>query len=323
MMGGNLIDFLWNYFHKIKVFKKTYIALIFYLIPSSTIWTSTNKDWDLIRKLNLPKFLDSFTYRWYDFLYPKNLIYYTNSEVKEIIPDNKALILDSLPNWKTFSDYTLEEKKVLFSHIFQEWIATDAWFEIDKKFSWEWICLQRILTIWYHEGGFKFWIRNSDPVSWYNIWTLQIWWANSTKESTENRFNKLMIIWLNYIRNNLLMNISNDFDLNSLSDPQKELLAHIWHIYERADFSDKLFTKLADFKMKVDELIRFISIDIQWWIPNIWITVSKAEKESNLTNLIVLKAKEVWEIYKKSWWVRWIFHSMFNDLSSKISKKSS
>ncbi|EKE26402.1 MAG: hypothetical protein ACD_4C00303G0001 [uncultured bacterium (gcode 4)] len=171
-------------------------------------------------------------------------------------------------NWsdtiKKLKDLNFPESKKLLISIFGEW----AWSELLAKLDW-WstYLIKRMIALAYHEGWFKFGRRNMDPKSWFNIWTFQIWGAWSNEQSSLEKYNKCLNIWTR-----MAEEMKIDVDFASLTNAQKDLIAHMWYI--KSDrWWDATFEKLKDPNLNYEQTIELMSKKIQWWIKAIWKSV--------------------------------------------------
>ena len=211
---------------------------------------------------------------------------------------NKGLIAQpqtqtQTQDWTKLNDWTLYNQKT--GEVKQAWTWTTWWGWVWKYTIWNkwftewtwtsilntidptWTLYKRMLALWMQEWWLTFekdwWMRTNQalvvdkatwklvrwPNTWLDIGTFQIhWW--SEKEAWD-KFNNNLVKW-SEIANQIWMNI----DINSLSNQDKQIIAHIWYINNRFPWA---LESLSNPNIQGNDLWRLIE-KIQWSVKGSW-----------------------------------------------------
>lgn len=161
---------------------------------------------------------------------------------------------------KKLKDLDFWETKKLLISIFWEWPWTNLIIKLDN---WSTFMIKRMVALAFHEWWFKFWRRNPDPSSGFNIWTFQIWWSWSTEADSLRKYNNCLSYWVNMAEEKWI-----DVNFADLSNAQKDLLAHMWYIQTQR-WWEETFEKLRNPNLNYSEVVELMSKKIQWWIKDI------------------------------------------------------
>ncbi len=171
---------------------------------------------------------------------------------------------------KLMADLNSKESIGLAKKIFHEWPATNLLIELD---GWSGDMIKRMIALWYHEWKLVFnrWFStgwDKDPSSWRNLWTFQIWWRDSTFESSFRKYESCFDAWIR-----LAKQYGITIDYSALDDPgQKDLITHLWYIQSQRGGS-ATFEQLRNPNLSESQLIALMHSKIQGWIAAIWESV--------------------------------------------------
>jgi len=170
-------------------------------------------------------------------------------------------------DFKLLKDLNLPESIKLLKDVFWEWPWTDLLIKIDDGSTF---AIKRMIALGKHEWELRFGCQNKDPKSWQNIWTFQIWWAKSTKESSLNKYLNCIDVWVN-LAESFWINI----DYKALVDnpAQRDLIAHMWFIKWKPWYNS-IIEDLKNPNLSKEKLIYLMSTRIQVWIQAVWIKVN-------------------------------------------------
>ena len=148
--------------------------------------------------------------------------------------------------------------------------------------------VKRQLALGLHEGRLDFGRENPDPKSGYNFGTFQIGGAESTRQTSQERYNRL----INRGIANYEELTGETIDRARLTPADKDIFSHIGHLEERSTFpvvngfysnETGIFRDLADPSLDGAELRRFMSRTVQGGILDIGESVDRwTDRENGL-----------------------------------------
>lgn len=173
---------------------------------------------------------------------------------------------------KNLKELNFEEAKILANKIFGDGPATNLLFAMSNNTP---AMILRSIALAKHEGGLKFWLKNTDPnkkSAQINIWTFQI---SAKKNEIVNKRNKNLEEGLLLLKEHNIsyeeayfkkLNNYNDETWDSTQQKaQTDLLVWLWFIQKERGGKATL-EKLADNTLSDNEIVDLMSSKIQWGI---------------------------------------------------------